>query len=414
VESGPVIALVDGEHHPSAVRESLERLDAARGVAGVIFCGGEEKVRREVLDDPLAHYGFGLHRGDDALETLARETGAIAVVDLADEPILPPSAKLDLAARALHLGLTYELPDTLLTPPLYSHVDFPGRTLAVIGTGKRTGKTAVAGHWATLLRERGTFPVIVSMGRGGPAEPQLAGADTSLADLRAIAADGRHAASDYLEDAAIAGVPTVGCRRVGGGLVGEPFESNVAEGAALAALLGPDTLLFEGSGACIPPVEVERTLCVVGAGADALYGLGSYHLRRSELALAMGGNRDMARAIGERFCPALACELVPEPVEQPPDDARVALFSTSEARMAGADPVVSSSALARRGELESDLARAAAERCDVYLVEVKAAAIDTVAVHAEQEGARVVFLRNRPVALDADLDAELLAFHDHA
>ena len=148
----------------------------------------------------------------------------------------------------------------------------------MIGTGKRTGKTAVAGHWATLLRERGTSPVIVSMGRGGPAEPQLAGADTSLADLRAIAADGRHAASDYLEDAAIAGVPTVGCRRVGGGLVGEPFESNVAEGAALAALLGPDTLLFEGSGACIPPVEVQRTLCVVGAGADALYGLGSYHL----------------------------------------------------------------------------------------------------------------------------------------
>jgi len=92
----------------------------------------------------------------------------------------------------------------------------------------------------------------------------------------------------------------------------------------------------------------------------------------------------------------------------------VALFSTSEARMAGADPVVSSSALARRGELESDLARAAAERCDVYLVELKAAAIDTVAVRAEQAGARVVFLRNRPVALDADLDGELLAFHDHA
>src|SRR6185312_5139438 len=401
VESGPVIALVDGEHHPSAVRDSLAHLDAARGIAGVVFCGGEEKVRREVLDDPVAHYGFALQHGDDALERLVRETGAIAVVDLADEPVLPPSKKLDLAARALHLGLTYELPDTLLTPPLYAHVDFPGRKLAVIGTGKRTGKTAVAGHWAALLRERGTSPVIVSMGRGGPAEPQLAGADTSLADLRAIAANGRHAASDYLEDAALAGVATVGCRRVGGGLVGEPFESNVPEGAALAALLGPDTLLFEGSGACIPPVEVDRTLCVVGAGAEVLHGLGSYHLRRSGLALAMGGDREMAAAIGDRFCPALACELVPEPLEQPPDDARVAVFSTSTAAVTGAEPVVASSALARRGELESDLARAAAERCDVYLVELKAAAIDTVAVRAEQEGARVVFLRNRPVALDA-------------
>jgi cyclic 2,3-diphosphoglycerate synthase len=414
VESGPVIALVDGEHHPSAVRDSLARLDAARGVAGVVFCGGEEKVRSEVLEDPLAHYGFALHHGHDALARLVRETGAIAVVDLADEPVLPPSAKLDLAAETLHLGLSYELPDTLLTPPLYMPVDFPGRKLAVIGTGKRTGKTAVAGHWAKLLRERGTASVIVSMGRGGPAEPQLADAEITLADLRAIADNGRHAASDYLEDAAIAGVPTVGCRRVGGGLVGEPFESNVAEGAALAALLGPDTLLFEGSGACIPPVEVDRSLCVVGSGADVLHGLGTYHLRRSGLALTMGGDRELAAAIGRRFCPALACELVPEPLEPPPPDARVALFSTSSAIVPALEPIVTSSALARRGELESDLERAAAERCDVYLVELKAAAIDTVAVRAEQEGARLVFLRNRPVALDGDLDAELLAFHDHA
>ena len=46
--------------------------------------------------------------------------------------------------------------------------------LAVIGTGKRTGKTAVAGHWAALLRERGADPVMVCMGRGGPAEPRSA------------------------------------------------------------------------------------------------------------------------------------------------------------------------------------------------------------------------------------------------
>ena len=396
------------------MRDSLLRLESERGVAGVVFCGGEEKVLREVLDEPVVHYGFELARDEGALERLARETDAVAVVDLADEPVLPPSAKLELAALALHLGLAYEMPGARLTPPPYARVEFDGRTVAVIGTGKRTGKTAVAGHWATLLRVRGTAPVIVSMGRGGPPEPQLADAGTSLEDLRAIAANGRHAASDYLEDAAIAGVPTVGCRRVGGGLVGEPFESNVLEGAALAVSLEPETIIFEGSGACIPPVEVGRTLCVVGAGSDALHGLGSYHLRRSQLALAMGGDRKLAAAIGDRFCPALACRLVPEPMEAPPDGARVALFSTSAARCDGVEPVVASSALARRGELESDLARAASERCDVYLVELKAAAIDTVAVRAEQEGARMVFLRNRPIALDADLDAELLALHDRA
>jgi cyclic 2,3-diphosphoglycerate synthetase len=384
----------------------------------VIFCGGEEKLRQEVLDDPAAHYGFPLARGERdpgaELERLATETGADSVVDLADEPVLAPAAKFELAALALHLGLAYELPGTRLVPPRYERTTFAGPKLAVIGTGKRTGKTAVAGQWAALLRQRGGAPVIVSMGRGGPAEPQLARAGTSLADLRAIAAEGRHAASDYLEDAALAGVPTVGCRRVGGGLVGEPFESNVVEGAALAATLDPSALIFEGSGACIPPVEVDGTVCVVGHGADPLHGLAGYHLMRSRLALAMGGDRELAAAIGERFCRALPCELAPEPVEPPPAGARVALFSTSDARPPGLELVLASSALARRAELEADLDRAAAERCDVYLVELKAAAIDTVAVRAEREGASVLFVRNRAIALDADLDAELLNLHDHA
>jgi cyclic 2,3-diphosphoglycerate synthase len=404
VERTPVIALIDGEHHPAAVRDALERLERERGVAAVVFCGGEEKVRPEVLEDPEAHYGFALQH--DAEEVL-RRADARAVVDLADEPVLPAAAKLRLAALALHLGLAYESPGALLTPPHYEAVDFAGRKVAVIGTGKRTGKTAVAGHWATLLRERGTRSVIVSMGRGGPPEPQLAEADISLDDLRAIAANGRHAASDYLEDAVLAGVPTVGCRRVGGGLVGEPFESNVAEGARLAASLGPETLIFEGSGSCIPPLEADVTVCIVGRDAD-LSGLGRYLLLRSDLALVMGGEP------GDLTCRALRCRLVPEPVEQPPEGARLAVFTTGAPAADSLDSVVSSTALARRRELEQDLDRAVAERCDVYLVEVKAAAIDTVAVRAEREGARVIFLRNRPTALDRDLDSELLDLHDRA
>jgi cyclic 2,3-diphosphoglycerate synthetase len=45
--------------------------------------------------------------------------------------------------------------------------------VAVIGTGKRVGKTAVAGHMARLLRENGRDVVIVAMGRGGPEQPEL-------------------------------------------------------------------------------------------------------------------------------------------------------------------------------------------------------------------------------------------------
>jgi cyclic 2,3-diphosphoglycerate synthase len=202
-----VIALIDGEHHPEAVRDALAPLD----LAGVVFCGGEEKLAPGPLE---RHYGRPVEVDPEgALRRLA--PSADAVVDLADEPVLPPSAKLRLAALALHLGLRYEAPGLRLDPPRYAPVAFDGPKLAVIGTRKRTGKTAVAGHWARLLRERGVDPVMVCMGRGGPAEPRMAAADTGLDDLLALADAGAHAASDYLEDAVLAGVRTVGCRRVG-------------------------------------------------------------------------------------------------------------------------------------------------------------------------------------------------------
>ena len=391
-----VIALIDGEHHPAAVREALDRLDDDRGLAGVVFCGGEEKVRPGVLDDAEAHYGRELvHRVDPAGAVRALAPGASAVVDLADEPVLAPRARMELAAHALHLGLAYEAPGMTLEPPRYAPLDFDGPVLAVIGTGKRTGKTAVAGHWAGLLRDRD--PVIVCMGRGGPPEPQVAEAGTGLAELRALAAAGRHAASDYLEGSALAGVRTVGCRRVGGGPVGEPRESNVVEGAVLAASLGPGVILLEGSGSCVPPVEATRSVCVVGGPVE---GLDLYRVLRSDLCLLMTDDPVDG--------PAIRCELRPEPAEELPAGARVALFTTRAGSCEGVEPVVASANLGRRVALAADLDRAASERCDVYLTELKAAAIDTVAERAAADGARLVFVRNRPVGIDADLDAALM------
>jgi cyclic 2,3-diphosphoglycerate synthase len=381
----PAIALIDGEHHPAAVRETLDRLD----LAGVVFCGGEEKLGPGSLEE---HYGRPVEtEPEEALRRLAHT--ADAVIDLADEPALGASAKLRLAALALSLGLRYEAPGALLEPPRYEPVPFDGPKLAVIGTGKRTGKTAVAGHWATLLREAGGRPVMVCMGRGGPAEPRVAEADTGLEELLAIAADGGHAASDYLEDAVLAGVRTVGCRRVGGGFAGAPAESNVSVGAALAASLGPDTLIFEGSGACIPPVEVDRTVCVVGTGLAEPFA--EYRLERADLVLALEGAPAPAGAVPFR--------LEPEPLEPLPGGARVAVFTTGGPAPPAIDAVVASMNLARRGALADDLERARTERCDLYLVELKAAAVDTVARSALAEGARIVFLRNRPLGIDEAL-----------
>jgi cyclic 2,3-diphosphoglycerate synthetase len=398
------IVLLDGEHHPSVVRDAISTL----APVGAVWCGGEEKVPREVLEDPVAHYGIEFDADEPREHALRRlAPGATKVVDLADEPILAAGAKLRLASLALHLGLGYETANESFDPPRYERIDFDGPLIAVIGTGKRTGKTAVAGHLAEVLRDRDRRPAIVSMGRGGPPEPVVAPDDLTLEALEALAAEGRHAASDYLEDAVLARVPTVGCRRVGGSLAGVPFETNMVAGARLAAGLdGVDTLILEGSGACVPPVEADATVCIVGDPADALEALGPYRLLRADVVLAM---RDVPDEL-EQFCsgPVVRTWLAPEPAEEIPDDARVAFFSTSEGQMTGVEAVVASANLARRSALAEDLARAEQEGCDVYLTELKAAAIDTVAAHARRTGARVVFVRNRVISDDADLD-ELLA-----
>ena len=329
-----VIALIDGEHHPAAVRDALERLGRARELSGVVFCGGEEKLPDEPLEEL---YGQPVQeRPQDALRRLAGHSDA--VVDLADEPVLPPSAKLELAALALHLGLRYEAPGLALDPPRYEPVDFAGPKVAVIATGKRTGKTAVACHLAGLLSD--DDPLIVCMGRGGPARPVVADPHTTLEDL-----------------------------------------------IALAASLAPGIIIFEGSGSSIPPVQVDRTVYIVGPGEPE--PLSGYGLLRADLVVA---REDAVAPPG-----ALRFHLRPEPAEPLPDAARVALFTTGAETCEGAEPVMVSTNLARRSALQADLVRAVAERCDVWLTELKAAAIDTVAMRARHEGVRVVFVRNRPV-----------------
>ena len=106
---------------------------------------------------------------------------------------------------------------------------------------------------------------------------------------------------------------------------------------------------------------------------------------------------------------ALRFTLEPEPAEPLPPGARVALFTTGAERCAGVEPVLVSTNLARRGALATDLDGAVAAGCDVWLTELKAAAIDTVARRARAEGARLILVRNRPVGLD---DALLDLYRD--
>ncbi len=77
--------------------------------------------------------------------------GAV-VVDLSDEPVLGPAERLRWVSRALAVGLPYVGADFRFEPPLYEAFALPA--VAVIGTGKRVGKTAVSAHVARLLSAR--------------------------------------------------------------------------------------------------------------------------------------------------------------------------------------------------------------------------------------------------------------------
>lgn len=439
-----VIALIDGEHHPDVARDALDRLACEHEIAGVLFAGGEEKVSAEARAAPAEWFGRAVTFPGGPLRQelgeLLEQTRPDAVFDLAGDPVLDWSERLRLACVALDLGAAYRAPGLAVDPPEAERLDYAGPVLAVIGTGKRTGKTAVGGHYASLLRARMVEPVVLSMGRGGPRKPQLvrAGERLDVDALRQIARQGRHAASDYIEDAVLSGASCVGARRCGEGLAGEVFDSNVREGAALALSVDPEVLIVEGSGATVPPIHAQRTVCVTSARrarADALSYLGPYRLLRSDLVVLAGAEalptaerleleRELSEWAGEGA--VIACSLEPEPSAPVRAGAQAAVFTTASPELEpqqrkalgrrGVNVSFYSSNLSRRRDLERDLDRAVREGCDAFLTELKGAAIELVAARAEQTGAEVVFLRNRPVALPGarDLDEELWRLYEEA
>jgi cyclic 2,3-diphosphoglycerate synthetase len=408
------LAVIDGEHYAPVVRDALTA--SPYDVAAVWLAGGTEKLRGG------EDYGVPMV---SELEAGIAEHEPEVVVDLSDEPVLGPRERFRVASRVLALGVPYEGADFRFDPPRFAPFALP--SLAVIGTGKRVGKTAVTGHVARLLaldRE----VVVVAMGRGGPPEPEVAEPRPSLERLLELSREGRHAASDYLETAALAGVPTIGCRRCGGGLAGSPGESNVLQGAALAAERGADVVVFDGSGAAIPPVEAGARVLVTSSAQPVEVATGylnAYRILISDLVVVTGGaDEPLLEAIADvKDVPVVPVELRPRPVE-PVTGRRVAFFSTAPTGVHGtlaghlterhgAEVTHVSGNLARRDALRAELEQVDA---DVFLVEIKAAAIDVVAETALARGRELVFADNELVG--HDLDEALLAlvpepaFHD--
>jgi cyclic 2,3-diphosphoglycerate synthetase len=408
------VAIVDGEHYASVVRHAFTELPY--DVVAAVLVGGQEKLR--------GGEDYGVPLVEDVESAIAAHVPDV-VFDLSDEPVLGPVERLALASRVLALGVPYVGADFRFDPPERAPFALP--SLAVVGTGKRVGKTAVTGHVARLLSSPHDV-VVVAMGRGGPSQPEIVTVRPTVASLVELSRSGRHAASDHLETAALVGVTTVGCRRCGGGLAGAVATANVREGAQVAAGLGPDLVIFDGSGAALPPIAADGTVVVVGGHQDPVVATGYLNAFRLLLAdlvivtMAEAGSRweeirvRTAAAVREGV-PVVATTLRPRPLADvggrsvayfcaAPEPAHDRLRAHLE-EVHGARVVHVSGNLADRPALREELERIDA---DVYLVELKAAAVDVVAEDALARGAEVVLAANELVPLtgEPDLDGLLL------
>jgi cyclic 2,3-diphosphoglycerate synthase len=419
------IALVDGEHYPPTTRWALD-VARERGydVVACLFMGGTEKIGAgEILDlgVPVETVQGDLRA---AILEATKAHGAEVILDLSDEPVLGYEEREIIAEAAKDAGVGYETGDD---QPRSEAAPLSVPALAVIGTGKRTGKTAIAGEAARVAVANGLEPVIVAMGRGGPPEPQVIQAGSlTLERLLELVASGEHASSDYLEDALFTGVTTIGARRAGAGPAGRPFVSNVAEAARLADEMHPDLVILEGSGAAIPPVPTEATILVCPASIPPDHLLaykGPQRVLPSDLVVfTMGaspnsGPQDLSSLVSHvhglrpdarialiEFRPAPAGDVREKKVyftTTAPSSAGQSLVASLEERH-GCSVVGISHRLADRAGLAEDLD--AAPAYDVLLTELKAAAIDVAARRALDRGAEVVLCDNRADSVGGDGD----------
>ncbi|MFN2595299.1 MAG: 2,3-diphosphoglycerate synthetase [Actinomycetota bacterium] len=430
------LVVIDGEHYPPVIEAAIKDLET-RGfeIVGAVAAGRAEKL-------PTAGFptvaGTEVRTGPDApleLDRALEEIDCDLVIDLSDEPVLDYRRRHALAAVALSKGVTYQGADFRFDPPPRPPVS-TRQTIAIGATGKRTGKTAVAASLARHARNSGRHPVVVAMGRGGPPEPQLIRGDEielSPRDLLELADQGKHAASDYIEDALLARVPTVGCHRCGGGLAGAVSYSNVVAGVELANQIDGDLTLLEGSGSALPPVAADATVLVVPASVSVEYlagYMGPYRLLLADCVLVtMCENpfgtpsqistissvvRDClytvrrARGLDEpevvrtvfRPAPTRSVEgadvyVATTAPEAAGDSITRHLQETQRCRVVGM-----THALSDRSRLESDLAHIGG--ADVLLCEIKAAGIDVATRRALEAGVDVVYMNNELHGVDED------------
>ena len=425
-----MICLVDGEHYLPVTKSALDLLDSLEHneIVAVIFIGGTEKLR-EVSEDSISekmerpvHFGENHHKIPYKLiEEMIEEYDADVVMDLSDEPIVDYSKRFKIATAVLEKGIPYEGPDFNFDP-LTEHDVLKKPSLKILGTGKRIGKTAVSAYAARLIHNRKYNPCIVAMGRGGPEKPEIVRGDLIKITpeyLMKKSDEGIHAASDHWEDALMSRVLTIGCRRCGGGMVGDVFITNMKKGAELANEVDADFVMMEGSGAAIPPIKTDRHIVLVGAN-QPIYNLegffGPFRIKLADLVIITMCEEPMAspekvKRIEEFIkdinpeAQVISTVFRPKPLEDienknilfattAPDSIKDVLVNYLEENY-GCKVVGTTSHLSNRPLLQKDIEKHIDE-ADIMLTELKAAAVDVATKDALKAGLGVVYCDNIP------------------
>jgi cyclic 2,3-diphosphoglycerate synthase len=429
VSSRPrALVLVDGEHYPPVIMDAISTFGADFDVVAAVMLGGGEK-----LSGPMVLGDLPVVQGRSQRSALERALDVYmpnVVIDLSDAPVLDTRARNLLIAVSAARGVSYRCGRSTFEPPWRGPAPSVP-TIAIIGTGKRTGKTAVSAALARHIVAGGARPVIVAMGRGGPEKPVVTRGDAeppTVESLLELAARGEHAASDTYEDALVARVTTVGARRAGSGVLGEPAFDTVAEAISVAEGESPDVLILEGSGTAIPPARADAVVLVATGSTpprEMTTPLGFFRLLIADLALVTMADEPVLSTETLSALSSSAIELardvsVVRTVFRPAPLGAVTgkrvFFATTAPESAGrairthleeahgAEVVGITHRLADRSRLSQDLAEAEG-KYEVLVTELKAAAVDVAARAAISAGAAVVFADNVPVAVDGDLPA---------
>lgn len=417
------LVLVDGEHQPEVIEAQLTRLRASGPLpVAALFLGGFEKTGAvprlsvPVLEGPARQ----------AIPQAVERFDVTVVLDMSDEPIVDPRIRLTLAGYALAAGVPYSGGGIDLTPPHRPRLT-RRPTAAVIGTGKRTGKTSVSIALARHWKEEGRRPCIVTMGRGGPDRPLVLSGEageTPESVLDRLMEAGMHATSDYVEGSLFAGVDTVGTRRIGAGPAGVTVHDDFAAGVAAADALDPGVVLYEGSGTAIPPAYADATVLVVSSTIDPefLTGyLGPFRLALAD-AVVLVGDETYLQAVIEQIEPGLPVfpsTLRPEPTI-PVDGRAVVVASTADPsvgrhlsrhlRMLGAADVHVIHSLGDRRVLSDELSLLDSDH--LLLTEVKGAAASVVLPLARAAGAEIGFIHNE-IVMDGGIGGLAALLENH-